>query len=291
MQNKNFYKNFDFKSAEKLIRDALKEDSGKGDITSELLIPVNNDSIAHIIYKDTGVIAGLELFKLVFDVIDTKIKIEFYVKDGDYLKKGTIIGQISGKSRKLLLGERLSLNIIQRLSGIATSVYNFRERLNNNSIKMLDTRKTTPNFRAFEKLAVKIGGGDNHRFGLYDMILIKDNHISANGGVEMTLERLKKIKKKPELKIELEVKTLKELNAVIKNGINIIDIVMLDNFKIDDVKKAVKLIDKKFKIEISGGINFKTINLYSGIKGVDFISSGSLTHSVKSADISLDFIS
>ena len=291
MQNKNFYKNFDFKSAEKLIRDALKEDSGKGDITSELLIPVNNDSIAHIIYKDTGVIAGLELFKLVFDVIDTKIKIEFYVKDGDYLKKGTIIGQISGKSRKLLLGERLSLNIIQRLSGIATSVYNFRERLNNNSIKMLDTRKTTPNFRAFEKLAVKIGGGDNHRFGLYDMILIKDNHISANGGVEMTLERLKKIKKKPELKIELEVKTLKELKTVIKNGINIIDIVMLDNFKIDDVKKAVKLIDKKFKIEISGGINFKTINLYSGIKGVDFISSGSLTHSVKSADISLDFIS
>lgn len=291
MQNKNFYKNFDFKSAEKLIRDALKEDSGKGDITSELLIPVNNDSIAHIIYKDTGVIAGLELFKLVFDVIDTKIKIEFYVKDGDYLKKGTIIGQISGKSRKLLLGERLSLNIIQRLSGIATSVYNFRERLNNNSIKMFDTRKTTPNFRAFEKLAVKIGGGDNHRFGLYDMILIKDNHISANGGVEMTLERLKKIKKKPELKIELEVKTLKELKTVIKNGINIIDIVMLDNFKIDDVKKAVKLIDKKFKIEISGGINFKTINLYSGIKGVDFISSGSLTHSVKSADISLDFIS
>jgi nicotinate-nucleotide pyrophosphorylase (carboxylating) len=207
------------------------------------------------------------------------------------LKTGTVIGQISGKSRKLLLGERLSLNILQRLSGIATSVHNFRKRLNNDSIKILDTRKTTPNFRAFEKLAVKIGGGENHRFGLYDMILIKDNHISANGGIEMTLKRLKKIKKKPELKIEIEVKNLNELKTVIKNGINIVNIVMLDNFTIGDVKKAVRLIDKKFKIEISGGINFNTINLYSGIKGIDFISSGSLTHSVKSADISLDFIS
>jgi nicotinate-nucleotide pyrophosphorylase (carboxylating) len=291
MQEKNYYENFDFKSAEKFIREALKEDAGKGDITSDLLIPVNNDSIANIIFKDTGVIAGLELFKLVFNVIDARIKIKFYVNDRDYLKTGTVIGQISGKSRKLLLGERLSLNILQRLSGIATSVHNFRKRLNNDSIKILDTRKTTPNFRAFEKLAVKIGGGENHRFGLYDMILIKDNHISANGGIEMTLKRLKKIKKKPELKIEIEVKNLNELKTVIKNGINIVNIVMLDNFTIGDVKKAVRLIDKKFKIEISGGINFNTINLYSGIKGIDFISSGSLTHSVKSADISLDFIS
>lgn len=291
MSNADYYQNFDFKQAKKIIKEALKEDIGRGDVTSDILIPSNSISKANIVFKDNGIIAGLRFFELVFKLIDKKLEIKFSVKDGDYLKFGTVVGQISGKTKNILAGERLALNIIQRLSGIASAVNKYKRRLNNKSIKILDTRKTTPNLRVFEKLAVRIGGGENHRFGLYDMVLIKDNHILANGGIFKTIEKLKKTRVKQELKVEIEVKNLFELDKVIRYGKDLIHIVMLDNFKIADIIKAIKMVNKKYQIEISGGIKFDNIHLYSRLRGVDFISIGAITHSVKSADISLDFVS
>ncbi len=284
----DYYKNFDFKEACRLIKMALKEDIGTGDITTDNLIPSKNISAANILLKEEGIISGLKVFKTVFDSIDKKTKIKFFVKDGDKLKKGTLIGEIKGSTRTLLKGERTALNILQRMSGISTVTNSFTKKLNNSKIKILDTRKTTPNFRLFEKLAVKIGGGTNHRTGLYDMMLIKDNHIEANGGIENTLERLAVIKKN--FKVEIEVKDLFELMIVCTLGKGIVDIIMLDNFSIENVKQAVKIVDGNFKIEISGGINMDTISNYTRIKGIDFISIGALTHSAKALDISLDFI-
>lgn len=284
----DYYKNFDFKEACRLIKMALKEDIGTGDITTDNLIPSKNISSANILLKEEGIISGLKIFKAVFDSIDKNTKIKFFVKDGDKLKKGTVIGEIKGSTRTLLKGERTALNILQRMSGISTVTNSFTKKLNNSKIKILDTRKTTPNFRLFEKLAVKVGGGTNHRTGLYDMMLIKDNHIEANGGIENTLERLALIKKN--FKVEIEVKDLFELMIVCTLGKGIVDIIMLDNFSIENVKEAVKIVDGNFKIEISGGINMDTISRYTKIKGIDFISIGALTHSAKSLDISLDFI-
>ena len=284
----DYYKNFDFKEACRLIKMALKEDIGTGDITTDNLIPAKNISSANILLKEEGIISGLKVFKTVFDSIDKKTKIKFFVKDGDKLKKGTLIGEIKGSTRTLLKGERTALNILQRMSGISTVTNSFTKKLNNSKIKILDTRKTTPNFRLFEKLAVKIGGGTNHRTGLYDMMLIKDNHIEANGGIENTLERLAVIKRN--FKVEIEVKNLFELMIVCTLGKGIVDIIMLDNFSIENVKQAVKIVDGNFKIEISGGINMDTISNYTRIKGIDFISIGALTHSAKALDISLDFI-
>jgi nicotinate-nucleotide pyrophosphorylase (carboxylating) len=283
----NYYNNFDFTEACRLIKMALKEDIGKGDVTTDNLIPAGNTSTANILLKENGIISGLKIFKMVFDLLDKNTKVKFFVKDGDYLKKGTLIGEARGKTRTLLKGERVSLNILQRMSGISTLTNLFVNKLNNSNTKILDTRKTTPNFRLFEKLAVKIGGGTNHRIGLYDMMLIKDNHIEANAGIENTLERLASVKKN--VRIEIEVKNLFELMIVCTLGGGIVDIIMLDNFDIKDVKEAVKIVKGKFKIEISGGINLDTISHYSKIKGIDFISVGALTHSAKSLDISLDF--
>lgn len=283
----NYYKNFDWNEACRLIKMALKEDIGSGDITTDNLIPAKNISSAKILLKEDGIISGLKIFKSVFDSLDKNVKVKFFVKEGVRLKKGTLIGELTGRTRILLKGERTALNILQRMSGISTLTDEFIKRLNNPKIKILDTRKTTPNFRVFEKFAVKIGGGTNHRTGLYDMMLIKDNHIEANGGIEKTLERIVSVKKS--FKIEIEVKSLFELMVVCSLGQGIVDIIMLDNFNIDEVKEAVKIADKKFKIEISGGINLDSISKYSRIKGVDYISAGALTHSVKSLDISLDF--
>ena len=240
--------------------------------------------------KENGIIAGLEIFKLVYEILDREIDIRFIKTEGQNVSTKDILGFISGNTRVILKGERVALNILQRMSGIATSVSEMRAKLNNKDIKIIDTRKTTPNFRIFEKLAVKIGGGENHRFGLYDMILIKDNHIEANGGIEKTLKNLRKIKKRPELKVEVEVKNLFELEKVLISGSGIVDIVMLDNFSIKDVRKAININRNRYNIEISGGINEKNISKYSNIKGIDYISIGSLTHSVKALDISLDFV-
>jgi nicotinate-nucleotide pyrophosphorylase (carboxylating) len=291
MSNKTFYRNFDFKAAEKIIRQALKEDVGKGDVTTDLLIPKNNKSVADLMMKEPGIVAGIEIFKLVHKIVDPKTVVHTVCPEGQKINKCARIAQIEGTSRSLLKAERLSLNIIQRMSGIATATYSMTKKLNNASIKIVDTRKTTPNFRMFEKLAVKIGGGDNHRFGLYDMMLIKDNHIEANGGIENTLLKLKKSKIARELKVEIEVQDLNELQTVLKLGRGVVDIVMLDNFSIENIKKAVKLNNKKFKVEVSGGVNYGTIGNFSSIKGINIISVGALTHSVRSLDLSLDFIS
>ncbi len=284
----NYYKNFDFAAADKLIRLAFKEDVGKGDITSNLLIPDKAKSSANIILKEKAVISGLRIFQRVFKIIDDKIKINFFTKDGELYPAGTIIGTVYGNTRNILKCERLSLNILQRMSGISTFVKSLVNKLNNPDIKILDTRKTTPNFRIFEKLAVVIGGGFNHRFGLYDMILIKDNHIAQAGGILKVIDILKKKKIKKYL-TEIEVKSVEEFKLIFRYGKGLFDIVMLDNFTIRDVKKVVGINNGLFKLELSGGINLKNIHLYSKLKGVNYISIGSVTHSYKSVDFSLDF--
>lgn len=286
----DYYKYFNFWSAEKIIRMALKEDIGKGDATSNLFISRDSNTKAELLLKENGVVAGLEVFKFVFRLIDEKIKVRILAKEGIYLKKGTVLAKLEGNTRKLLMGERVALNILQRMSGVASSVNTLTKRLNNKSIKIIDTRKTTPNFRLFEKLAVKIGGGGNHRFGLYDMILIKDNHIEANRGIENVLKKIRKIRNKTELKIEIEVKNLEELKVLLQTGKGLVDIVMLDNFSISDVKKAVLINKRCFRLEISGGVDKSNIGKFSKIIGVDYISTGSVTHSVKSLDIALNFI-
>ncbi|MEO8664930.1 MAG: carboxylating nicotinate-nucleotide diphosphorylase [Ignavibacteria bacterium] len=286
----NYYKDFDLKEAGRLIRLALMEDIGKGDVTSELLISPYSNSKAELLIKENGIIAGLKIFEYVFSIIDKKIKVKFKTKDGQKVRKGEVIGSVQGNTRKLLKGERVALNLLQRMSGIATYTNFLVRKLNNNSIKIIDTRKTTPNLRIFEKLGVLTGGGENHRFGLYDMILIKDNHIEANGGISKTLDILAARKKKLKQMIEIEVKNIKEFELVVSKGRDIISRVMLDNFRLENVKKAVKLNNNLFEIEISGGINEKNISRYRNIKGIDFISIGSVTHSVNSMDISLNFI-
>jgi nicotinate-nucleotide pyrophosphorylase (carboxylating) len=283
------YRNFDFTQAEKLIKMALKEDIGKDDVTSCHFISKDSVSKANVLVKEAGVIAGLRIFEMVFNLVDPKVKVKFKVQDGAKVKRGQVIGTVSGSSKSILKTERTALNLLQRMSGIATQTMKAREALGGDSIKVIDTRKTTPNLRIFEKLAVRIGGGENHRFGLYDMILIKDNHIEANRGLSNTIEKIKKIRKRTELKIEVEVKNLSEFKLLTENANGIVDRVMLDNFSISEVKNAVKENKAGFEIEISGGVNPENISKYHGIRGIDYISMGSLTHSVDSMDISLDF--
>lgn len=286
----NYYKDFDFNKAGKLIKSAMIEDIGSGDITTDLFINKNSISHAQLLVKQNGIIAGLRIFKMVFELLDKNVKCNFFIKDGQKTKKGEIAGIIKGHTASLLIGERTALNILQRMSGIATVTNELVKLLGNKSIKLLDTRKTTPNFRIFEKAAVKMGGGYNHREGLYDMYLIKDNHIEASGGINKTLAYLQKHKKKLKRKTEIEVKNLNELKEVIDNGKNVIDRIMLDNFSIQQIKKAVELAGGKFEIEISGGVNKNNISSYGRIRGIDYISAGFLTHSAKSLDISLNFI-
>lgn len=286
----DYYKYFNFWTAERYIKQAFREDIGKGDITSNLFIKPHSISKAELILKEDGITAGLEILKLVFKIIDDRIKVKTKIREGIFLKDKTILATLEGNTRSILKGERIALNILQRMSGIATGVYDLKKRLNNKFIKITDTRKTTPNFRLFEKLAVKIGGGENHRFGLYDMILIKDNHIEANGGTENVLKKIDRIRKKAELKIEIEVKNLDEFKTVLDKGQGKVDIIMLDNFNLSQIRKAIKLNKGKFKLEISGGVNRSNISKYHNIVGVDYISVGSITHSVKSIDIALNFI-
>jgi len=285
----NYYKNFDFAQAEILIKQALREDVGKGDITSNTLIPKNKISKASLILKESSVVSGLKIFAMVFKIIDKKISFSGMVEEGKLYKKGTVLCNLKGNTLSLLKGERTALNILQRMSGISNNTFNIVKLIGKETM-LLDTRKTTPNFRIFEKLAVKIGGGKNHRFGLYDMMLIKDNHIEACGNISGVIKVLNKNKQKlHNIKKEIEVKNLDELMTVQKSGNEIFDVVMLDNFSPEEVKKAVKLLKGILKVEVSGGINLNNIREYAKIKGLDYISSGSLTHSVKSTDISFDF--
>lgn len=276
-------KHFNFKQ---FILQALKEDVGDGDHTALSTIPANHKGKMHLLVKEDGIIAGIEAAKETFRIIDKNIKIKTFVKDGQQVKKGDIAFIVEGKTQKLITAERLVLNIMQRMSGIATKTHYLQSLCAGTKAKVIDTRKTTPGFRFFEKWAVVIGGGANHRYGLFDMILIKDNHIDFAGGVSEAIisaqQYLKKKKKK--LPIEVETRSLIDVEEVLKHkGVQRI---MLDNYSKEDTAIAVKLINGKKEVESSGGITETNIASYAKC-GVDFISVGALTHHVKSMDLSL----
>lgn len=272
------------------IQQAIAEDAGDGDHTSLATIPKSHKGKARLLVKENGTIAGVEAAKLVFRHFDKNIRFNQLINDGAVVKKGDVVFTVEGNSQKLLTAERLVLNIMQRMSGIATHTHELMQLCKGTSAKVIDTRKTTPGFRFFEKWAVVIGGGANHRYGLFDMILIKDNHIDFAGGIvpaiDATHAYLKKTKKK--LKIEVEVRSLDDIKAVLKRGG--VDRILIDNFSPAATKKALKLIGKsKVETESSGGINARNIRDYAKT-GVDFISVGALTHHVKSLDLSLKAI-
>jgi nicotinate-nucleotide pyrophosphorylase (carboxylating) len=269
-----------------LLQLAIKEDIGDGDHTSLACIPANATNTAQLIAKEEGIIAGVEIAEKIFKLFDPELKVAVLKKDGDKIKKGDVVLTVFGNAQKILSAERLVLNYMQRMSGIATKTHQIVEIIKPYNTKILDTRKTTPLNRYFEKLAVKIGGGTNHRFGLYDMVMIKDNHIDFAGGIKNAIQQANdylKTKNKP-LQIEIEVRNFEELNEVLSVGN--VDIIMLDNFTPNDLQKAVQIINHRFKTEASGGINESTIVDYAKT-GVDFISIGALTHHIKSLDLSL----
>lgn len=270
-----------------LINQAILEDVGSGDVTSNLLIPKKQKGISRILVKEDCIIAGIDVCKLVCECIDKKLKASFSQKDGDFIKRNNTIGTISGPIHNILAAERIILNIMQRMSGIATKTNEFAKIINKTKTKILDTRKTTPNFRVFEKMAVKIGGGVNHRFGLYDEILVKDNHIEANGDIKKTLEKLKtkSRKLKNQYRIIVEVKNLNEFKIAAEYSF--VDRILLDNMSVTQIKEIVKINRSKKRLEASGGINRNTLLEYA-LTGIDFVSIGELTHSIHSIDIALN---
>lgn len=269
----------------RLIELAFAEDIGDGDHTTLCCIPEDATGSSHLLIKEDGILAGVEVAKNVFAAFDPTLKVEVRIPDGSPVKVGDIAMVVTGKTRSLLQTERLMLNIMQRMSGIATMTRQYVERLKGTHTRILDTRKTTPGLRMLEKQAVKIGGGTNHRIGLFDMILLKDNHIDFAGGIENAIDRCHRYlkDKKLDLKIEIEVRDFGELQRVLDKGG--VDRVMLDNFSVPDTRKAVKLIAGRVETKSSGGITFDTIRDYAE-QGVDFISVGALTHSVKGLDMS-----
>lgn len=270
---------------EKLIELAFAEDIGDGDHTTLCCIPAEAMGKSHLLIKEDGILAGVEVAKKVFHHFDPTMQVEVLMTDGTPVKKGDIAMIVTGKVRSLLQTERLMLNIMQRMSGIATMTNRYVKRLEGTKTHVLDTRKTTPGMRILEKAAVKIGGGVNHRIGLFDMILLKDNHVDFAGGIENAIDRCHKYldEKGLKLKIEIEVRSFDELKQVLDHGG--VDRIMLDNFSVADTKKAVEMINGRFETESSGGITFETIRDYAEC-GVDFISVGALTHSVKGLDMS-----
>ena len=270
---------------DKLIELAFAEDIGDGDHTTLCCIPEDAMGKSHLLIKEDGILAGVELAKKVFAKFDPTMQVEVLINDGAHVKVGDIAMVVTGKVRSLLQTERLMLNIMQRMSGIATMTNKYVELLKGTKTRVLDTRKTTPGLRMLEKQAVKIGGGTNHRIGLFDMILLKDNHIDFAGGIANAIDRCHNYLKEKnlDLKIEIEVRNFDELQQVLdKGGVNRI---MLDNFSVADTKKAVDIIAGRYETESSGGITFDTIRGYAA-QGVDFISVGALTHSVKGLDMS-----
>ena len=268
-----------------LIKLAFAEDIGDGDHTTLCCIPENAMGKSKLLIKEEGILAGVEMAQRIFKDFDPNLKMEIFIKDGTAVKPGDIAFTVEGKVRSLLQTERLMLNVMQRMSGIATVTNKYVKRLEGLHTRILDTRKTTPGLRMIEKAAVKIGGGVNHRIGLFDMILLKDNHIDFAGGIEKAITRAKEYLKEKgkDLKIEIEVRNMDELEEVMRIGG--IDRIMLDNFTPELTRKAVKRIGGKYETESSGGITFDTIRDYAEC-GVDFISVGALTHSVKGLDMS-----
>lgn len=267
----------------------LAEDIGDGDHTTLCCIPADAMGRSRLIVKDTGIIAGIEVAKKVFEIFDKELRITQYMHDGDEVKPKDIAFEVVGKVRSLLQTERLMLNIMQRMSGIATRTREYVKLLEGTRTRILDTRKTTPGLRMLEKEAVLIGGGCNHRIGLYDMILLKDNHIDFAGGISQAIDRANKYLKdnNKNLKIEIEVRNFDELNEVLASGN--VNRIMLDNFSVADTRKAVEIIGGRFETESSGGITETTIREYA-LAGVDYISVGALTHSIKSLDMSFKAI-
>lgn len=270
---------------ERLIDLAFAEDIGDGDHTTLCCIPEDAMGKSHLLIKDNGILAGVEIVKKVFNRFDPTMSVEVLINDGEPVKVGDIAMVVTGKVRSLLQTERLMLNIMQRMSGIATMTNKYVKRIEGTKTHILDTRKTTPGMRILEKQAVRIGGGMNHRIGLFDMILLKDNHIDFAGGIENAINRCHEYLKEKnlDLKIEIEVRSFEELNQVISHGG--VNRIMLDNFSVEDTKKAVEIINGRYETESSGGITYDTIRSYAEC-GVDFISVGALTHSVKCLDMS-----
>lgn len=261
------------------------EDIGDGDHTTLSCIPASATGKSQLIVKEKGVLAGVEVARRIFNAFDPDLKMELFIEDGTEVKPGDVAFVVEGKIQSLLQTERLMLNIMQRMSGVATRTREYVRQLEGTKTRVLDTRKTTPGLRLLEKEAVRIGGGVNHRIGLYDMILLKDNHVDFAGGIDKAIQRAKEYckNKGKDLKIEIEVRNFDELNQVL--AIGEVDRIMLDNFSIDATRKAVELIAGRVETESSGGITFTTLRDYAEC-GVDYISVGALTHSVKSLDMS-----
>lgn len=274
------------RSLNQIIKDALAEDIGSGDITTLAIVPPSNLAIGEFLVKQDGVIAGLTVLKKVLEIFDPSLRLTTYCKDGDKITAKTVVAVVKGKAASILTVERTALNFLQRMSGIATMCRLFQDKISHTKAKIIDTRKTVPGLRMLDKLAVKLSGCANHRIGLYDMFLIKDNHIEAGGSITNAIELCKKYKRRNHLKFKIEVETtnLHQVREAIKCSA---DIIMLDNFDLTEMKKAVKLINGKCKIEASGNVSLDTVKQIAET-GVDFISVGAITHSVKALDISLE---
>jgi nicotinate-nucleotide pyrophosphorylase (carboxylating) len=281
ISEKQFNKEIDL-----IIVNAIREDVGEGDHSSLACIPEEATGKAKLLVKDTGIIAGIDFAKQVFNFVDPGLKLDIKIKDGDVVKYGDVCFYVSGLSQSILKSERLVLNAMQRMSAIATKTNEFVKLLEGSGTEILDTRKTTPGIRALEKWAVKIGGGENHRFGLYDMVMLKDNHIDFCGGITKAIETTKAYLKsnRLNLKIIIEARDLTEIEEILKTeGVYRI---LIDNFNYEDTLRAVKLIGNKCLTESSGGITLDTVRKYADC-GVDYVSSGALTHSVHNMDLSL----
>lgn len=270
---------------EQLIALAFSEDIGDGDHTTLCCIPEDAMGKSKLLVKEEGVLAGIRIAKEIFRRFDPTMQVEVFIEDGAHVKPGDIAMVVTGKVRSLLQTERLMLNVMQRMSGIATMTAEYVKLLEGTNTRVLDTRKTTPGMRMLEKEAVKIGGGVNHRIGLFDMILLKDNHVDFAGGIAAALDRCAAYQKEKgmHLKVEIEVRSFDEIRQVMAHGGA--DRIMLDNFSVEDTRKAVEMINGKFETESSGGITKETLRDYAKC-GVDFISVGALTHSVKGLDLS-----
>ncbi len=268
------------------IRLALAEDVGDGDHTSLSTIPRDAERRAKLLVKEDGIVAGVEVAKIIFEEVDPLLQVEVFIQDGQTIKKGDIVLHVSGDAQAILKAERLVLNTMQRMSGIATYTHSMISLLEGLPTKLLDTRKTTPNFRIFEKMAVRIGGAVNHRYALYDMILIKDNHVDYAGGIEAAIIKANEYLQRTgrNLQIEIEVRNLVELEEALRIGQ--IQRIMLDNFSLEDLRTAVQKVGGKYPTEASGGIREETLRSVAET-GVDFISCGALTHQIKSLDLSL----
>ena len=272
-----------------IIANAIREDIGAGDYSSLACIPASANGKAKLLVKDDGIIAGVEFAKMIFKYVDSDLQVETFIEDGIAVKYGDVVFHVSGSSQSILKAERLVLNSMQRMSAIATKTQQYVHLLEGTNTRVLDTRKTTPGFRAAEKWAVKMGGGVNHRFALYDMIMLKDNHIDFAGGISLAIAKTKEYLKDHhlDLKIIVEARSLDEVREILQSGG--IYRILLDNFDYETTKEAVKLIGNQCETESSGNINEKTIRYYAEC-GVDYISSGALTHSVYNMDLSLKAI-